>query len=289
MKTKKRVLLILTALLLAGIVILGAVFLPAYFRNRTYYGRGLLTLSFIDVGQGDSILIGTPSGDYLLVDAGSADALGTVEEELWLAGCDRLAAVVATHPHEDHIGGMSEILRAVKTAELCLPDFPLATPSYRELLKTAEEKKIGASVPESGDVIYDREDCRVTVLWNGDGAEEANDASIVLRITYGNSSALLMGDAGAAEETLLLGSGLPLRADLLKVGHHGSSGSTSVGFLAGVSPKISVISCGRNNDYGHPHRETLEKLASGGGELYRTDESGTLRFASDGKGWYLPR
>lgn len=287
MKAKKRMVGIALALLI-GLVLLALCFLPGLFRGGTYYGRGLLTVTFLDVGQAEATLIGTPEGDFILVDAGNQSDAGIVRDELWLAGAERLALAVATHPHEDHIGAMPEVLAERSAEALYLPDFDTSAYFCERLLKTAAEEGIPARFPQTGEVIYERGGVCVTVAYNGAGAEDANNASLMLRVTYGETSLLLVGDAEQPEEMRAIGANALLKADILELGHHGARDASSDAFIEKVSPQIGVISCGRSNDYGHPHGETLAKMAKCGIRLYRTDESGTLRFVSDGTSWELP-
>lgn len=263
-------------------------FLPGILREKTPYGGDLLTVTFLDVGQAESILIGTPGGEFIMVDAGNQDDIGLVNDELWLAGAKHLALCAATHPHEDHIGAMTELLYSPGADNLVLPDYDCDTYFVEKMLEAAEQEHIPVVFPETGEVIYDKDDVVITVVYNGAGAEDANNASLMLRLTYDEVSLLLTGDAEQAEEMRAIQAGAELRADILDLGHHGASDAAYEPFLDRVKMKYGVISCGRNNEYGHPHDRTLFTMARYGVKLYRTDEMGTLRFASDGKTWKLP-
>ena len=244
-----------------------------------------LRVAFLDVGQGDSILLCRPNGDFALVDAGENDQGEAVTQKLRDYGVDRLSFAVGTHPHSDHIGGLDVVLSQVKTDVIYMPDFGASTKTYTDLLDVIEEGDIPAEIPEIGDVIYNEDGVRVKVLYNGDGAEDANNASIVLRVTYGEDALLLTGDAETPVENQLLQAGEDLTANLYKFGHHGSSTSNSEAFLETVAPEFGVVSCGKDNDYGHPHREIRQRVKKYGITLYRTDEMGDILFASEGTGW----
>lgn len=246
---------------------------------------GAFRVVFLDVGQGDSILLCMPNGDYALVDAGENDCGDAVVQKLRNYNVGKLAFAVGTHPHSDHIGGLDVVLSQLETGVVYMPDYGATTKSYNDLLDVIEEKDIPAEIPAEGDLIYSRDGLSVRVLYNGDGAEDANNASIVLRVTYGKDALLLTGDAETPVEDQLLNAGIDISANLYKFGHHGSSTSNSEAFLEAVDPVYGVVSCGRDNDYGHPHREILQRVKKYGIELYRTDELGDILFASEGAGW----
>ena len=245
----------------------------------------LFRVIFLDVGQGDSILLCMPNGEYALVDAGENEYGEAVTQKIQSYGAESLAFAVGTHPHSDHIGGMDTVLSHLETDVIYMPDYGAQTKTYNDLLDVIEEGNIPAEIPEDGDVIYDRDGVKVTVLYNGDGADDANNASIVLRATYGDDALLLTGDAEAPVEKQLLDAGEELSANLYKFGHHGSSTSNSEVFLEAVEPETGVVSCGKDNDYGHPHREILQRVEKYGIALYRTDQLGDILFASEGTGW----
>ena len=242
-----------------------------------------LSVWFFDVGQGDSILIGCEN-EYMLVDAGTNESGKTVVDFLKTQGVKSLKYAVGTHPHADHIGGLDDVLDSVKTSNLIMPDVTADTAVFSDVLDSVERQNLSVTVPGQGDK-FSVGDAEITLLSDTDKnyGDELNNYSLVLKLVYRGFSLVLTGDAETEAEEDILESGQDISADVLKLGHHGSRTSTSNRFLNAVSPRSAVISCGKDNDYGHPHFETLEKLEKSQIEVYRTDLSGTLLLTSDGK------
>lgn len=242
----------------------------------------------IDVGQGDSILL--QSGKYnALIDAGPNSAEQELVYYLESLGIEKLDLMVLTHPHEDHIGGADLVLESFGADTLLMPDCSSSSRAFENVLDVVEEKNIRITVPERGDK-FSLGEIDFTVLAPDNKSYKAiNDYSIVLKAEYGNTAFMLTGDAEALSEHEIIdhfGTDV-LECDLLKVGHHGSSSSSSKEFVRAVSPVFAAISCGVDNDYGHPHRETRALFDDEGIEYYRTDYDGTLIFVSDKESVWL--
>ena len=240
-----------------------------------------VTVHFIDVGQGDSIFIQSGS-ESMLIDAGTNESGPVVTQYLNSLGITQLDWVIGTHPHEDHIGGLDDVIEAFDTDRIMMPPKEHTTKTFEDVLDAVEAKGLSLTMPEAGDT-YSLGSCEFTILGPvSDYGDELNDWSIVLRLDCGDTSFLFTGDAEKTAEADILSQDLPVKATLLKAGHHGSDTSTSDDFLAAVAPEFIVISAGLDNDYGHPHQSTLDKLAKAGTEVYRTDLSGTVIVSSDG-------
>ena len=250
---------------------------------------GTLEVYFFDVGQGDSELIRLPGGENILIDAGTSSTEDELVGELRSLGAETLDLVVATHPHADHIGGMAAVIDAFDVRQVVMPrisesDTP-TTKTYENLLQSIADKGLTITPAEPGDELLSSGGAVLTVLApNGEDYGDLNNYSVVLRLTYGEDSFLFTGDAEEASEEEMLSLDWPLTATVLKCGHHGSETSTSPAFLDAVSPQYAVISCGVDNDYGHPDAVTLEKLEAAGVEVFRTDRQGTILASTDGSG-----
>jgi competence protein ComEC len=240
-----------------------------------------MTVSVIDVGQGDSILI-MSEGETLLVDAGEngAEVVSYLEKQK-IAEIDYL---VATHADRDHIGGMVEVLNKFDVEhDVIAPELASGTETYKDFAAAVNrEPGVSLTTPAVG-TSYELGDATIVVIANGTGEIKTNESSIVLKVICGGKSILLTGDIPASVERKLIASGQPLDSDVLKVAHHGSNGSSTTAFLAAVSPEIAVISVGATNSYGHPRQEVLDRLKEAQATVYRTDEGGTVRLLfSDG-------
>lgn len=242
---------------------------------------GSFTIHFIDVGQADSALV-TCDGHSMLIDGGNVDDSNVLYSVMQREADGHLDYVVGTHAHEDHIGGLSGAFEAV-TADMTLcPVTEYDSKAFRDFASCAEQKGGGITIPDVGDT-YTLGEAEFTIVGVNSVPDDTNNTSIVLRIVYGGTSFLFTGDAEQEAENVILASGQDIQSTVLKVGHHGSSTSTSEAFLDAVNPTYAVISCGAGNSYGHPHQETLDKLQNKGVEVYRTDLLGDIYCTSDGK------
>ena len=236
---------------------------------------------FIDVGQADSALIEC-DGETMMIDGGNVADSNVVAAYLKKEDVTELNYVVCSHAHEDHVGGLSGALSVTKADNIYAPKTEANTKAYKNFKKKAEEQNVEIKHPNVGDEIQLGSS---TVEFLGpvdENGKDLNSTSIVLKITYGNTSFLFTGDAESDEEEEILNSGADLKSTVLKVGHHGSRTSTSYPFLREVMPQYAVISVEKGNSYGHPNEETLSKLSDAGVEVYRTDESGDIVMTSDG-------
>lgn len=240
-----------------------------------------LKVHFIDVGQGDSTLI-EKDGHFMLIDAGERDQGEIVASYLEKQGVKTLDYVIGTHPHSDHIGGLETVIRKFGVQKVLLPEKEHTTKVYERLLDAIADKGLKVTIPKPGDGYSLGEASFQIIAPVRDYGDNLNNWSIGLRLVYGKNSFVLCGDAEKEAEEDMAAGGLPLKADVLKLSHHGSSTSSAPGFMDKVDPEYAVISCGKNNDYGHPHREILEMLKKRNIKALRTDQLGTIVAVSDG-------
>ncbi|PZM61865.1 ComEC/Rec2 family competence protein [Paenibacillus dendritiformis] len=243
---------------------------------------GTLQVYYLDVGQGDSTLIKTPKGQHILIDGGDNHKGQDVVEYLESLGITQLDVVIATHPDADHIGGLDTVIDAIPVKSVYAPKVSHTTNTYRDFLMAVKNRglkiktaKAGLDIPLEG----------VTAEFVAPVAEYGKDLnawSAVLHLTYGDTSFLFTGDAEKRSETDMLKQSEQLRADVLKVGHHGSDTSSSQEFLDAVQPTYAIISAGADNKYGHPKKAVVNRLKKARVEIFRTDRQGTIIAISDG-------
>ncbi len=247
-----------------------------------------LTVHFIDVGQGDCILA-VCEGKTMLIDAGDNGTEQTVINYIHNLGISYLDYIVVTHQHSDHIGGMPEILREFKAGTIIMPrlskELTPTSSTYSAFLKELQSSSVKKLYAKVG-AIYNLGEAVLTVIApiNSD-AEDLNNMSVVIRLDYVETSFLLAGDASAEEESDILDSGADIDCDILKVGHHGSSKSSTKDFLAAVTPEVAVIMCGKDNSYNHPNQKTLERLSAYTSRIYRTDICSDIVFTCGKSGY----
>lgn len=239
-----------------------------------------LQVRFLDVGQADAALISC-DGHHMLIDGGNRGDSNLIYSVLQREEISYLDMVVATHAHEDHIGGLPGAFQYVSAGLTLCPVTAYDSDVFETFAAKAQERGGGLTVPQPGDT-YPLGSAAVTIL-GVNGAEDTNNTSIVLRIDYGETAFLFTGDGEREAERVILDSGLPLSATVLKVGHHGSDTSTSYPFLREIMPQYAVISVGAGNSYGHPCEDTLSRLRDADVKVFRTDMQGDIVFTSDGK------
>lgn len=238
-------------------------------------------IHFIDVGQADAALV-ICDGKTMLIDGGNVEDSDLIYTYIKKQNISHLDYVVCTHAHEDHVGGLSGALTAATAGKVFSPVTDYNSKAFRNFAAKAEERAGGLTVPTAGQGFL-LGSASVTVVGPLKAYEETNDTSIVLRIVYGETSFLFTGDMESSAESDLLDAGVTLKSTVLKVGHHGSSTSTSYRFLREVAPKYGVISVGVGNQYDHPNEDVLSRLRDADIVLYRTDMQGDIVCTSNGK------
>lgn len=242
---------------------------------------GSFTVQYLDVGQGDSELIQC-DGHYMLIDGGTSKYSDKIYATLKAQNITALDYIVNTHPHEDHVGGLSGALQFATVKTALSPVKSYDGEGFKDFVKYLKKQGVSITVPSPGDT-FTLGSASVTVLGPIEDSDDPNNLSIVLRVVYGDTSFLFVGDAQTSEENDILASGRTVKSDVLKVGHHGSETSTGADFLAAVAPKYAVIEVGDSNSYNHPNQGTLDRLKAAGVTLFRTDLQGTITCTSDGK------
>lgn len=246
-----------------------------------------LEVHFIDVGQAECILIIAPE-KTVLIDAGDVGYGSAIENHLRTYGIHTIDLFIATHPHADHIGSAEDILGKFPVAEVIMPEIPSeylpTTFLYEDFLRTLSRKNCSVSYAKAGTKYDLGGGVTLEILGPvGESGENLNNYSVISKLVYGETSFLFTGDAESEAELALLNSGADVSCTVLNAGHHGSSTSNSAELLNAANPGYAAISCGYNNDYGHPHREILAAFNERGIEYYRTDYDGDIIFGSDGK------
>ena len=248
---------------------------------------GQLSLIMLDVGQGDSLFLQMPNGQTMLVDTGEYEYWNRLDHYLNELKVNKIDALVATHPHSDHIGSMQSVINHYEIGQLYMPKVSHTSKTYENLLKTVQKHnmRIVALKGAKGQTIDLDPNVSIKVLAPiSDQYEDLNNYSAVLQIEYKNVSFLLTGDAeNVSEREMVDQYGKALKSDVLKVGHHGSNSSSKSYFLEAVQPKYALISCQQNNEYNHPHEKTISRLNKIKAEIFRTDLSGSIALTTDGK------
>ncbi|KAJ50284.1 competence protein ComEC [Clostridium tetanomorphum] len=244
----------------------------------------ILKIHYIDIGQGDSILISI-NNKHMLIDSGSKEKSKYLIKYLKNQKIKKLNYVIATHPHEDHIGSMSEIIRKFTIENFYAPKITSNNSYFNDMVNALIDNNLKIKVAKANNRInfYPNIYCEF-IAPNNINYDNINNYSAVLKLTYKNCSFIFTGDAEALSENEMIQNCHDLKCDVLKLGHHGSSTSTTDSFLEKTSPKIAIVSCGKNNKFGHPNKKTISKIKKKNIKLYRTDIDGNIVFTCDGKG-----
>ena len=248
--------------------------------STTKTSKDILTVHFLDVGQGDSIFIELPTKQTILIDAGEKKYSKSIIDYINNCGYSKIDYVIATHPHSDHIGGLANVINAFEIDKIYMTNALSTTVTYENLLTTIQNKGKKMTRAKAGVEVINSENLKAEfVAPVSDEYKDLNNYSAVLKLSYFDNSFLFTGDAEELSENEITAN---IDVYVLKVGHHGSAYSTSSDFLQKVTPQYAVISVGEDNDYGHPHSETLSRLDEYSVKYFRTDLQGTIIFTCDG-------
>ncbi|MFF5995311.1 MBL fold metallo-hydrolase [Lysinibacillus sp. KU-BSD001] len=241
-----------------------------------------MRVHFINVGQGDSIFIQSPNGKTMLIDGGVKGEGNNIVAYLRAQGVKQLDYVVATHPDADHIGGLISVLNSISVKNFIDSGKVHTSQTYEQMITLVGDKGIPYTVPKTGETVNLDEELDIIVVSADEHAADNNEASIVLKVTYGEVSFLLTGDAGVEMEKEMMAT-QNVQATILKAGHHGSNTSSSLAFIQAVQPEATILSYGQDNKYGHPHIEVIESLQTVHSQIYSTAEGGHIVVTTDGK------
>jgi len=242
----------------------------------------IIEVHIIDVGQGDSILIETKDHS-MLIDAGENNKGATVLDYLESQNIEKLDYIIGTHPHSDHIGGLDTVIRSIPVSKVIMPNVTHTTKTFEDVLDALKEKKLTITKAVVGDQYTLGPASFQIISPNSECYDELNNYSVGIKLTFADNSFLFAGDAEKLSEDEMRKNGIDLSCDVMKLGHHGSTSSSSSDFLDAVNLTKAIISVGADNEYGHPHEEILQAMKDRNIEVYRTDQQGTLVFTSDGK------
>ena len=247
-----------------------------------------LKIYYLDVGQGDAIYINVNDYD-VLIDAGPKSNVDKLMEQLGEKNIDDFEIVIATHPHEDHIGGMTEVFSRYDIKEFYMPPVVHTTQAFESMLNSIANEGIKAKPIKEGVHIDLGTNASIDVYSPIDSFyEDLNDYSTIMKLTFENTKFIFTGDAESyAEKEVVAKYSIDLEGEVLKFAHHGSRTSSTDEFIKAVSPKYGIICCGENNDYGHPHKETIDTISKYGIDTYRTDKQGEIELTSDGKNIFI--
>ena len=238
-----------------------------------------LEIQFLDVGEADCALINS-NGEYALIDAGNTIDGNKIVKYFESLGITDFKYLFGTHAHEDHIGGLANIIYNFNIGTVYMPNVPSEYKSYHNVLKALNKKNLELNNPIN-DEEYKLGESTLKIIYNGENEEDINNSSLIIKLTYKNKSFLFTGDTTKEVEDKILDK--EINSNLLKVSHHGSNDASSANFLVKVHPEYAIISVGKDNDYYHPHQVTLDKLERLGTKIYRTDLDGTIIVKSDGE------
>lgn len=255
--------------------------------NAIARADGLFSVHYIDVGQGDATLVRSPDGEFMLIDCGPTSESEYLVKYLKSCGVDSLEYLLITHPHEDHYGGASEVIASFPVESFIIhEDFADEYP-YDRFIYMLENNGFGVDteiVLTSLGETYEFADCAdFEIISPAETDDDLNEASLAFNLKFGKTSFMFTGDAEKGSERKMLSGGYDLSASVLQAGHHGSSTSNTANFLEAVSPEYVVVSCGKDNSYGHPHKSAVENFDAVGAEILRTDILGDIVITCDGK------
>ena len=268
---------LLIALFVVSCIILSSC--VSLFYNGNVHEEGELSVHFLDIGQGDSIFIELPDAKTMLIDAGDRGCGDKIINYINDEGYSKIDYLVATHPHADHIGSMTHVVENMEIGQVYMPNVSTNTKTFENLLTAISEKGLKIKTALAGTNIIDEDKLVADIVAPVEiDEDDLNNCSVVIKLVYDEISFLLTGDA---EEKELEQITADISADVLKVGHHGSRTSTNEEIFNRINPKMAIISCGKNNDYNHPHKEVVELLEDI--KMYRTDEDGTITISTYGE------
>ncbi|ENZ9550577.1 MBL fold metallo-hydrolase [Clostridioides difficile] len=245
--------------------------------------KSLLSIHIIDVGQGDSILVQTPTNKNILIDGGDEDSENIIISYLRQKRIKTIDIIIATHPDSDHIGSLDNVIKKFNVNSIYMPEQSTDSEAYQNLINSCTDKNLSIQHLYKNDVLNIDNNINIYVLSPSYIQEESNLNSIVFKLTFNDNSFLFMGDAEEENEKKILHSFKLNNINFIKIGHHGSNSSSSLEFIKKISPDIAAISCGYKNQYGHPHREVINNLKQNHVSIYRTDRIGDIVFYSDGE------